>query len=165
MHVKMKSGDTREGPVWGSLPGSLMNDALIAGASVCFCDIPIADLAIHIQHYSSFALAFRKEFLIQRGASPVFYVARDANIGDPSKRECRLLGDELDKMGNDLIELQQFILKCPDSPKDSSGRELFWAFSTLSSRVLGFVKGFDALSPPVRLLISTWSANGEFGVT
>ena len=41
---------------------------------ICFADIPAADLGLHIKKYSPFGIAFSKEFLIQRGASPVFYV-------------------------------------------------------------------------------------------
>lgn len=47
-------------------------------ASVCFCDIPESDLSIHMKKYSRFGLAFRKSFLLQRGTSPVFYIAMDA---------------------------------------------------------------------------------------
>jgi hypothetical protein len=42
---------------------------------VCFCDIPLADLKIHTRKYGPFGIAFQKQFLLQRGASPVFYVA------------------------------------------------------------------------------------------
>jgi hypothetical protein len=47
---------------------------------VCFCDIPIGDLAIHIEKYSAFGLSFLKPFLVERGANPVFYVARNAAV-------------------------------------------------------------------------------------
>ncbi len=45
---------------------------------ICFCDIPETDLAIHVGKYSRFGLAFKKEFLIEKGACPVFYVANDS---------------------------------------------------------------------------------------
>ena len=45
---------------------------------VCFSDIPVADLAIHMGKFSRFGLAFNKSFLIERGANPVFYVARNS---------------------------------------------------------------------------------------
>ena len=41
---------------------------------VCFCDIPVEDLTIHTAKYSRFGLAFEKDFLVERGASPVFYI-------------------------------------------------------------------------------------------
>lgn len=47
---------------------------------VCFCDIPIGDLGIHIAKYSAFGLSFLKPFLVERGANPVFYIARNAAV-------------------------------------------------------------------------------------
>jgi hypothetical protein len=45
---------------------------------VCFCDIPIGDLDIHMEKYSRFGLAFTKEFLLGVGATPVMYVPTTA---------------------------------------------------------------------------------------
>jgi hypothetical protein len=45
---------------------------------VCFCDIPEPDLGIHVGKYSRFGLSFKKEFLIDKGASPVFYAANES---------------------------------------------------------------------------------------
>ena len=47
---------------------------------VCFCDIPIADLCIHIAKYSPFGLSFRKEFIIHQGGCPVFYLPKQSNV-------------------------------------------------------------------------------------
>jgi hypothetical protein len=47
---------------------------------VCFCDIPELDLAIHVRKYSRFGLAFKKEFLIAKGACPVFYLANESPV-------------------------------------------------------------------------------------
>jgi hypothetical protein len=33
--------------------------------SICFCDIPLADLGIHITKYSRFGLSFSKDFLVK----------------------------------------------------------------------------------------------------
>src|SRR5882672_6325152 len=49
--------------------------------AICFCDIPVDDFGIHIAKYSPFGLAFTKNFLLQRGANPVFYIANDSLIG------------------------------------------------------------------------------------
>src|SRR5580698_7898135 len=46
--------------------------------AVCFCDIPIGDLYIHMEKYSGFGVAFEKRFLLGKGASPVFYIANDS---------------------------------------------------------------------------------------
>jgi hypothetical protein len=47
---------------------------------VCFCDIPLADLHLHIRKYSPFGIAFPKQFLLLQGAAPVFYIPRDAMV-------------------------------------------------------------------------------------
>jgi Putative abortive phage resistance protein AbiGi, antitoxin len=45
---------------------------------VCFCDIPITDLEIHMRKYSRFGLSFLKPFLIEKGANPVLYMAKNS---------------------------------------------------------------------------------------
>lgn len=45
---------------------------------VCFCDIPVSDLELHVRKDSPFGLSFLKPFLIGKGASPVFYVAKNS---------------------------------------------------------------------------------------
>ena len=41
---------------------------------VCFCDIPTADLGIHVGKYSPFGLSFSKDFIVRQGGCPVFYI-------------------------------------------------------------------------------------------
>ena len=45
---------------------------------VCFCDIPDESLSIHTAKYGRFGIAFKKSFLLSRGANPVYYVATSA---------------------------------------------------------------------------------------
>jgi hypothetical protein len=47
---------------------------------VCFCDIPVSDLGIHVEKYGPFGIAFPKATLVDRGANPVFYVANPSQI-------------------------------------------------------------------------------------
>lgn len=47
---------------------------------VCFCDIPVEDFAIHIEKYSPFGLSFTKDFIVNRGGMPVFYIPREARV-------------------------------------------------------------------------------------
>src|SRR6266478_7108286 len=49
------------------------NDAC-RGSVVCFCDIPLGDLDLHMRKYSPFGVAFQKDFLAEQGALPVLYV-------------------------------------------------------------------------------------------
>ena len=48
------------------------------GSVVCFCDIPPGDLAIHMEKYGEFGLAFTKDFLMDFGATPIMYVPTTA---------------------------------------------------------------------------------------
>jgi len=57
--------------------GSISKNEMYFGTAVCFCDIR-EDLRIHVGKYGPFGLAFPKGFLIDSGASPVFYIAREA---------------------------------------------------------------------------------------
>lgn len=52
---------------------------------VCFADIPVGDLHLHIRKYSPFGIAFRKTVVAARGANPVFYVASASRsaVGEP----------------------------------------------------------------------------------
>lgn len=56
------------------------NNDMIVPDMVCFCDIPIGDLSIHIRKYSRFGMSFEKSFLIERGANPVLYVEKNSAI-------------------------------------------------------------------------------------
>jgi hypothetical protein len=61
--------------------GTTLGDrTLYRTSAVCFCDIPLADLKIHITKYKGFGLGFKRGFLVTKGASPVFYVANDSII-------------------------------------------------------------------------------------
>lgn len=42
---------------------------------ICFADIPVPDLALHMKKYSKFGISFSKPFLVAKGANPVFYVS------------------------------------------------------------------------------------------
>lgn len=66
------------------------NDLYLSGV-VCFCDIPIEQIAIHMAKYSRFGLAFDKAFLVEQGANPVFYVARNSRVRSLATNEPELL--------------------------------------------------------------------------
>jgi hypothetical protein len=42
--------------------------------AVCFCDIPLCDLPLHMIKYKDFGVAFSKDFLTDVGALPIVYV-------------------------------------------------------------------------------------------
>ncbi len=76
-----RRSDEQEGTIYAvhvDAEGSISRNEMYFGTAVCFCDIPSADLRIHIGKYGRFGLALPKTFLIRSGASPVFYIARNA---------------------------------------------------------------------------------------
>jgi len=52
-------------------------------AVICFADIPVDELSLHVTKYSPFGLSFKRRFLLSKGANPVFYLARSAMTGVP----------------------------------------------------------------------------------
>lgn len=47
---------------------------------VCFCDIPVEDLILHVRKYSRFGLSFDKEFIVQKGGVPVHYIPIKSSV-------------------------------------------------------------------------------------
>ena len=45
---------------------------------VCFTDIPLSDIQLHIKKYSPFGISFSKEFLLNNGENPVFYISNNS---------------------------------------------------------------------------------------
>jgi hypothetical protein len=67
--------------------GNFSSNDMVIPSMICFCDIPIADLGIHIRKYSNFGLSFPKSFLIERGTNPVLYVERNSSIQNTTRSE------------------------------------------------------------------------------
>ena len=71
------------------LVGTTVGDRTLFRVScVCFCDIPLPDLNIHITKYKGFGIGFKRQFLVEKGANPTFYVTNDSIIEEqrPSMR-------------------------------------------------------------------------------
>jgi hypothetical protein len=62
---------------------------------VCFCDIPVADLALHMQKYSRFGLSFLKGFVAEQGGAPVRYVPAETQVSQTTPRRQRLRDEKL----------------------------------------------------------------------
>jgi hypothetical protein len=81
MHPPIEGRPPKEGLSGGPLVGGShtpdIDDTEAAYSDViCFCDIPVTDLDIHMNKYSRFGLSFLKPFLVSKGANPVLYVAK-----------------------------------------------------------------------------------------
>ena len=144
------------------------------GNVVCFCDIPVEDLGIHTPKYSRFGLSFLKDFLVGRGASPVFYLDDEAPV------HSLLSGLDLAQASRDRIfdaglrltfELLQELQFGEVKPSRERGRS--WASegqrmsrvrdirNFLAFHIFAFLKPFDASTAdtdPENFY--TWSVNG-----
>ncbi|QGS69374.1 hypothetical protein CV093_16990 [Oceanobacillus sp. 143] len=59
---------------------------IVTPGITCFADIPINDLSLHMEKYSNFGLAFKKIFLVEKGANPVSYIAANGIIREANGR-------------------------------------------------------------------------------
>ena len=113
---------------------------------VCFADIPLDDLPIHIKKYSGFGLSFLRPFLLLQGASPVFYIARQSVISIPKKTSLEAtrttLADHFDAAEQLLSEI---VLRPQNSPfADDPGPLDPVAAEFLTNHLFPFMKFFDA---------------------
>lgn len=60
--------------------GKISSNNMYNPQSVCFCDIPVSDLAIHMQKYSRFGLSFGKDFIVSKGGAPIFYIPNKIKV-------------------------------------------------------------------------------------
>jgi hypothetical protein len=123
---------------------------------VCFCDIPVPDLAIHAGKYSRFGLAFPKTFLLAKGAAPVFYVASDA-VTSGGGTLAELFDVEVQRFHRFFQVVRDAHAAGANDqgegiPEEEVDRDIFLlsmrVMAFLNTRVFAFVKFFEALLPP-----------------
>lgn len=122
----------------------LSSNEIYTGEMVCFCDIPLNELQIHIRKYSRFGISFHKQYLLPKGASPIWYISSKSNIDSESKKTNDTF---YDKMHERFTALFEYIETQIDLEKDkkllsffNSSRSLFDHFE---SRIFPFMKFFD----------------------
>ncbi len=76
---------------------------------VCFCDIPVTDVYIHMKKYSRFGLSLLKHFLVPKLANPVFYVTKNSIVGNPSEGYSTR-AEKFDKVMGDYQSLSSCII-------------------------------------------------------
>lgn len=132
---------------------------------VCFCDIPINDLQIHKNKYSSFGLSFSKTFISELGGLPVRYIPKKAQI-KVMKTDRKELEDAMRSNHKDnsmdhftnklsyqeyfdqrLSEYQLFINANRKNPNEEMRKALVHLDYFLSFYVFGFYKFYDNTLP------------------
>jgi hypothetical protein len=137
---------------------------------VCFCDIPLRDLSLHMDKYSRIGLAFEKKFIISKGGRPVMYIPTSSIVrgnkelspevmskfkkeNDPYLKgkllyEEREIGEYFDEMMRefqaltDLRKLPSTVnFTVPDVQEES--RRLFDLTIFMGFHIFSFIKFFD----------------------
>jgi hypothetical protein len=123
----------------------LSRNELFVPEVVCFADIPIDELRIHMVKYSEFGIAFPKHFLLTFGACPVLYVPTTARVGPRNLQleERPTMAAEFDRMAQefDRLIVQDGFARV-DSAEVMNFRDL--AFF-LVHRIFSHIKAFDPM--------------------
>ena len=84
---------TGQGNIRLDFSQALTSNGLVNPETVCFCDIPVKALDLHMDKYSRFGLAFTKVFMRRWGCNPVYYVSKNSACtdhrypeGDPNRQ-------------------------------------------------------------------------------
>jgi hypothetical protein len=117
--------------------------------AVCFCDIPLCDLPLHMRKYSPFGLAFEKSFLADLGAVPVMYVpegGRPTSLPYPGYGRQRVASqavcfDEFWRIINRLDSSMVQFKKSQEAQRLAEDTQRVIAF--LHFHILGNLKFFD----------------------
>ena len=125
---------------------SLLNGGLLVPDVVCFADIPVGALDIHVKKYGMFGLSLVRGHLVRYGDRPVMYVPVHADDGLSIYR--RTLLRDIEAVFRSLQEVTRDL---PPLTQRSLGRQLgslqesAQAASTILGRAfLAFIKPFDA---------------------
>lgn len=128
--------------------GRISRNEMYNPTVVCFCDIPVTDIHIHMSKYSRFGLSFLKQFLISKGANPVYYVARNSIVGNP-KEGYSTRAEKFDKVMETYHSLFSLVTDAL-SRREGKGRVPLNASQTyvdaeffLDYNVFSFLKMFD----------------------
>ena len=117
---------------------------IVTPGITCFADIPINDLSLHMEKYSNFGLAFKKDFLVKKGANPVHYIATNGMIreadGEPTNQNRE---DYFKTNIEQYISLISQIKKMIEKNEHMVNR-LAMFDSFLMKQIFAYLKPFDA---------------------
>ncbi len=122
------------------------NNEVYQPGIICFCDIPVGELEIHMEKYSPFGLGFTKQYLIAQGANPVFYMAKNAIVRRTmTKRRNIPRSEYFDWLIPEYHTLRQELLQgaAPGDRLDFVAR----VDNMIEQYLLSFIKFFDDTKP------------------
>ena len=107
---------------------------------VCFCDIPVDDLKVHVKKYGPFGLAFDKEFIASNGGVPVYYIPKKAGSAwpkrdNPEVDERKEAFDQGVRKCHDLLEELSRIPEWREKARDVD--------DFLATYIFAYIQGFD----------------------
>jgi Putative abortive phage resistance protein AbiGi, antitoxin len=142
---------------------------------VCFCDIPVEDLGIHTGKYSRFGVSLLKDFLVPRGASPVFYLDNQGPVHsllaslDYKRAPREQIFDIGQRLTHELLNKLEWGAIGPSGERSDpwvkQGGDIFRIHDIrdfLGYHIFAFLKPFDASTADTdpENFYSTWSVNG-----
>lgn len=141
--------------MWATIGGErLCTNEMFTPQVVCFCDIPLSGLGIHMEKYGGFGIAFRKRWLVGRGANPVFYLAAgdsplEALDGEAPILRAEEFGRCIDRCYGLLHEFADF-LEEPPTQVPEEAEQLHDGFHHLvhfflQYRIFSYLKCFDPM--------------------
>ena len=120
----------------------LSSNEVYTSEMVCFCDIPINDLRVHIDKYSPFGLSFLKKYLLSKGASPIWYISKKSTLNSECRIENARYHDKMYKIFSDfLCKIEDMEEKKPNNNFIKTSLSLCHYFD---SYIFPFMKFFDA---------------------
>lgn len=116
-------------------------EEMVVPQMVCFADIPINDLSLHMEKYSNFGIAFKKDYLVKYGANPVLYLTQNGMVNGQKTTREDWFRDHLKKYAFFRDEIKK--LAADEQAKQI--KELFAEIDQfLLQDVIAYIKPFDA---------------------
>ncbi|RDW21314.1 hypothetical protein CWR48_02560 [Oceanobacillus arenosus] len=123
---------------------------IVTPGITCFADIPINDLSLHMEKYSNFGLALKKDFLVEKGANPVYYIAtngivQEANgcLTGQNKRREDYFKTNVKRYFSLMNQVRDLIDKGEQESMQTLD-ELQWLDSFITKHIFAYLKPFDA---------------------
>ena len=135
---------------------SLCENEMFEPSVICFCDIPLPDMKIHIGKYSPFGLSFLKSFLVEKGANPVFYISKNSMVADfdydidkneyriiSNINRCKFFDDKLGDFMELFIQIEEVLKERNENNSKEYLMKLFKLKLFMHMHLFCFIKFFD----------------------